>query len=159
MKIYKFMKVIDEINFSIFMHIYECLAFTFPKNGGAIAVVRFTIIPPQKCPWIREGFRVVAKVFFLRPRRRKEKVSERNIMNLMNTYCFIELMNIMTWEARRTPRMVADSVMFAGICWGIEAAFDFPRGGESLYLSPGLLFGGSASSRIVFSMMRQWPAP
>jgi hypothetical protein len=76
------MTFIDEINFSIFMRIYNFMQFMrfmnvsilhFKGTGDAIAVARFKIIRPQKCPWIRGGVRVVAKVLFLRRRRRKEE--------------------------------------------------------------------------------------
>ena len=102
MNVHKFMNFIDEINFSIFMRIYNFMKFMrfmnvsilhFKGTEDAIAVARFKIIGPQGCPWIRGWVRVVAKVLFLRRRRRKEEASERDIMNLMNTYCFIVLMN------------------------------------------------------------------
>ena len=126
MNVYKFMKVIDEINFSIFMRIYNFMKFMrfmnvsilqFKGTGTLLqlrALKSFrrknVLDSGRGCGWWR-------MCFSSGDAEGKEEASERNIMNLMNTYCFIVLMNIMTHGRRRTTRMVADSVMFAGICW------------------------------------------
>lgn len=106
MNVSKFMKVIDEINFSIFMRIYNFMKFMRFMNASILQLG--TLLQLRALKSFRrknvldsgEGVRLVANVFFLRRRRRKGR-GKRAQYNEFNEHILFHCLNEYhdTWEA------------------------------------------------------------